>query len=394
MKLGFIFDTIMLKDEKENFYTINLNYRLWKDRYLPVFDEIVVSTRVKEAQHEEIMNLKGYTIANGENVKLMPITEYKEFTDIFTNKNRVNQQLKNIIEQVDCVIIRMPSPLGILACEMCIKMRKKYAIEMVACAWDGYRNHGHWAGKIVAPYMWMKTRQECHKAKRVLYVTENFLQRRYPTKAITTNASNVIISEPSKDVLNKRLEKIDKNDYNEITLGLVGPLELKSKGHEVALKAVNILKEKYKNIKIEFLGAGKGEKLKKKVDKLKLGKNVIFKGTLPGGEAVLAWMDGIDILVIPSFQEGLPRVLIEAMSRGCPAVGARTGGIPELICDSVIHKTGDYRKLAQDIDKIITEKDFAKKLAKDNFKNARKYAKENLDNKRKKFWIDFRDNEI
>jgi glycosyltransferase involved in cell wall biosynthesis len=46
---------------------------------------------------------------------------------------------------------------------------------------------------------------------------------------------------------------------------------------------------------------------------------------------VFDWLDAIDIYVQPSRQEGLPRALIEAMSRGLPAFGARTGGIPELI---------------------------------------------------------------
>jgi glycosyltransferase involved in cell wall biosynthesis len=104
-------------------------------------------------------------------------------------------------------------------------------------------------------------------------------------------------------------------------------------------------------------------------------------------------MDTIDILVIPSYQEGLPRVLIEAMSRACPAVGAKTGGIPELINSEVIHKPGDYKKLANDIKKIIENRDFSIKLAKENFKNSKQYAKENLDSRRMRFWMDFRDNE-
>ena len=54
MKVAFIFDTVLLKDENNDYYAINLNYRLWKDRYLKVFDSMVVSTRVKELSHKEI----------------------------------------------------------------------------------------------------------------------------------------------------------------------------------------------------------------------------------------------------------------------------------------------------------------------------------------------------
>ncbi len=392
-KLAFIFDTVMLHDENDNYYELNLNYNLWKDRYLPVFDEIIVSARVKDMKHSEIVKKRGYTISNGDSVRIVPVTDYNIVTDVFTKRKKILRQLENIINQADCVIIRMPSPLSDLACDLCRKKNKKYAIEMVACAWDGYMHHGHWAGPIVAPYMYFRTKRQCHKATRVLYVTSKFLQNRYPTSGKTINASNVIINDTNVDVLEKRIEKIKNSDNNSYILGMVGTLELESKGHIIALKALKLLKEDYPNIKFEILGKGEGKKLRQKIEKLGLNKNVILKGTLPSGDPVLQWMDNIDILVIPSFQEGLPRVLIEAMSRACPAVGSNAGGIPELIDSRVIHKKGNYRKLYQDLKLIIENRDITIELAKQNFQNAKQYTKSKLDKKRKMFWINFRDNE-
>ena len=390
MKLGFIFDTVMLKDENNNYYALNLNYNLWKDRYLPIFDNMIVSTRSKQLSKEEINLKKGFVLSNGENVEIKPITEYNKITDIFTKRKKIRKQLTETINQCDKVIIRLPSILGNTACDICRKTGKDYAIELVACAWDGYNHHGHWAGRIVAPYMYLKTRKQCKLAKRVVYVTRDFLQKRYPTQGITTNASNVMIHESTINVLEKRLEKIQKKEQGYV-LGLVGPLNLKSKGHVVALKAVKELVKKYPDIKIEFVGAGEKEKLQNIAKKLKIDEQVIFKGTLPSGTPMLEWMDTIDVILLPSFQEGLPRVLIEAMSRGCPAVGAHTGGIPELIRNEVIHKPGDYKKLYQDIVKILNDKQLATQLAKENFNNSKEYSKEYLDAKRSKFWKEFAD---
>lgn len=386
--LGFIFDTVMLKDENEDYYTINLNYNLWKDRYLPIFGKMIVSTRMKNSNLKEIKTKKGYVISNGENVTIKPITSYNKITDVFFKKKEINKQLKETIEQCDKVIIRLPSPLGNMACDICRQMNKDYAIEMVACPWDGYNHHGHWAGRIVAPYMYFMTKKQCKLAKRIVYVTKEFLQRRYPTNGITTNASNVMINEAPLEVLDKRLAKIEKVEDNYI-LGLVGPLNLESKGHKVALKALANIIKKYPNIKIEFLGAGEKDNLQKIAKNLNIEKNVVFKGTLPSGQPVLEWMDSLDILLIPSFQEGLPRVLIEAMSRACPAAGARTGGIPELIRKDVIHNPGNSRKLEKDIIHIIEDKEFAKQLAKENFENSKQYAKEYLDERRNTFWKEF-----
>ena len=53
--------------------------------------------------------------------------------------------------------------------------------------------------------------------------------------------------------------------------------------------------------------------------------------------------------------EGLPRSIIEAMSRACPCVASSVGGIPELLSQSFLHTPRDYRKLARDILGLIKD---------------------------------------
>jgi len=43
----------------------------------------------------------------------------------------------------------------------------------------------------------------------------------------------------------------------------------------------------------------------------------------------------LDLLVLPSLNEGLPNVALEAQERGCPVVGTRAGGVPEAVADGV-----------------------------------------------------------
>ena len=83
MKLGFIFDVVMLRDENNDYYDINFNNKLWKDRYLPIFESMIVATRVKDMKNSDIQMKKGYTIANGKNVEMRPIAEYEKVTDVF-----------------------------------------------------------------------------------------------------------------------------------------------------------------------------------------------------------------------------------------------------------------------------------------------------------------------
>ncbi len=79
------------------------------------------------------------------------------------------------------------------------------------------------------------------------------------------------------------------------------------------------------------------------------GGQLAFVGSLPQPE-LAERMRQATALVLPSLSEGLPRVVIEAMSTGTPVVATRVGGIPELIQDGVtgwLVPPGDERALAE-----------------------------------------------
>ena len=159
-----------------------------------------------------------------------------------------------------------------------------------------------------------------------------------------------------KNVLRNRLLKIkNKSDGDKYKLGLIGSLNVNFKGHGVAIKALSYLKNK--NIELHFLGAGDAKKWKKIAKKYGVEKQIFFDGTLPGGEKVYEWMDELDLYLIPSLQEGLPRALVEAMSRGCPAIGSNTGGIPELLGKKYIFGKKQAKKLANKIEDVLYNKE-------------------------------------
>ncbi|MBV8550653.1 MAG: glycosyltransferase [Acidobacteriaceae bacterium] len=54
---------------------------------------------------------------------------------------------------------------------------------------------------------------------------------------------------------------------------------------------------------------------------------------VPATPAVAAWMQAMDIFVLPSYSEGLSNSLLEAMACGCAVIGSSVGGTPELIDD-------------------------------------------------------------
>lgn len=82
-------------------------------------------------------------------------------------------------------------------------------------------------------------------------------------------------------------------------------------------------------------------------------------------EEVAAKLDQARVFVLPSRSEGLPRVLLEAFARGRGAVGARAGGIPELVHDGVtglLVAAGDVEGLAVALERALTEPGLAERF--------------------------------
>ena len=93
------------------------------------------------------------------------------------------------------------------------------------------------------------------------------------------------------------------------------------------------------------------------VARLGLGGRVRFAGRLDEA-ATLAAIARADLLVLPSFMEGLPIVLMEAMAMGVPVIGSRVAGVPELIEDGVeglLFRPGDWDDLRRCIARVLDE---------------------------------------
>ena len=386
MKVAFFFDTVLLKDEDNNFWGMTLTYEFFKERYLNIFDEMIVSTRVKEKKKEK-GNIQGYRRTNGKNLSVKCIENYRDIPDAIKKYKLIKNEVDEIVKNVDKVIIRMPSIIGMFACNSAKRHRKPYMIEMVACPWDGYRNHARIGGKILAPIITILTKYFVKKAPAVLYVTNQFLQKRYPTKGKSIACSDVLLNQFDDNVLNNRIHKIKQMQENQtIKLCTIASVQLKYKGQEYVIEAIFKLKKYGKKFEYYLAGGGDNTRLKKKVKMLGLEREVHFLGSLPH-EEVFHLIDDIDFYIQPSLQEGLPRALIEAMSRACPASGSNVGGIPELLEGNCIF----YKKNVKQIMNILLNinKEKLIELSKENFKTAKKYDKDILENRRREFYMDF-----
>ena len=297
------------------------------------------------------------------------------------------KQLIEEVKKVDCIVSRMPSFLGLKVIKIAKKLNKPYLVEVVGCPWDSLWNHSL-KGKIIAPYMTIATKLIVKKSPDVLYVTNEFLQNRYPTNGNKVNCSNVALNEFDDLVLERRINKIN-NSGNKIIIGTTAAIDVKYKGQYYIIKALSELKKQgIVNYEYQLVGGGDPSYLKAAIQKLDVEEQVKILGPMPHNE-VFKWLETIDLYVQPSRQEGLPRALIEAMSRGVPAFGARTGGIPELLDEDFI-----FSNTNSNIDEICRilksfNKDNMKEQAYRNYNEAKKYDKNIIEECRSKFFKDF-----
>lgn len=113
-------------------------------------------------------------------------------------------------------------------------------------------------------------------------------------------------------------------------LGLLG----KRKGVYDLLPAFKEAVAQEPNLRLIIGGNGEVEQARALAENLKLEGNVEFAGWVSGEEKVRL-LSRAQIYVLPSYNEGLPVSLLEAMSWQVPVISTRVGGIPEQVRDGV-----------------------------------------------------------
>lgn len=355
---------------------------LWK-RYLERFDEIVVGGRVIETENGK--DVEKMAISDGDHVSFVGLPNLLTVAGLAQYPNAI-MEIKKLLENTDYLVARLPSTLGDIACHIANKSGMKYATEVVGCAWDSLWNHGSLAGKLCAPISFLTEKHYVAKAPSVLYVSRHFLQNRYPNHHFNVGCPDSNIRVSDERVLKERLEKIEQMSGKEIRLGLIASLKVGYKGHDTAILALEQILKTHPNVRLCFLGDGDPAKWSKLAKKHGTLDKVDFCGSLPGGDPVLHWLDDIDIFIMPSLQETLGRALIEAMSRGCPAIGGAGTAVPEQLPDDCIHERKNYKQLAEMVTYLIDHPEYMKLCAEENFVRAKKYSEEILEERRDYFW--------
>jgi glycosyltransferase involved in cell wall biosynthesis len=235
----------------------------------------------------------------------------------------------------------------------------------------------------MAPISFLEMRRGMKKAQNAIYVTQKFLQHRYPTNGRAVGISDVIIQPTGQDTLSDRLEKINALSLDsEIKFVTTAAVNVRYKAQDDVIKAIDALRNEY-NIHYYLIGAGDPAYLKSVATKYKVLDRVHFVGPL-AHDAVFDYLKNMDVYIQPSKQEGLPRAVVEAMSLAMPALGSSIAGIPELLSDEFLFKKGCVSQIADRI-RFLLNKDVLKSAAIANYNKSKEYTPEVLSQRRYEF---------
>ncbi len=132
-------------------------------------------------------------------------------------------------------------------------------------------------------------------------------------------------------------------------------------------------------IKLFIAGDGEVERLELLL-KNPVFKNINYLGWINGARKISAIRD-CDIYILPSYFEGLPISVLEAMSGGKPIISTRVGGIPEIVKDHYngwLIRPGCFSDLDDVFDEIFANKNLLKVYGSNSYVEAEKFSPDKI----------------
>ena len=243
--------------------------------------------------------------------------------------------------------------------------RKKYVFEVQG---DIFNYPSKAGGRIHSSLVKLFSRLLVKRADYIRIVSPFLFE---PLDKLNINREKIFLVPPrcdsklfSKQNVNKdKPEVLKENQYN---LLFVGNL-LIAKGVDILLEAFALIEKENSSIGMIFVGDGEEkERLITRSKELGINEKVIFLGRVEY-DTIPTLMYYADILILPSIEEGVGRVLLEAMSMHLPIIASNVGGIPLIIDDKkdgLLFEVGEIDSLKEKVLFLLNDPTSSKDMAK------------------------------
>jgi glycosyltransferase involved in cell wall biosynthesis len=287
---------------------------------------------------------------------------------------------RKAVKEADALVVRVPGHAGSAAARLALKYGKPYMVEVVGDPREAIRNLGRTPlHRLIALRYARQLRSLAMHASSGSYVTSVGLPKAYP---VGKDVPSLCISDIRLATRQIAAPREYKNKRSPFQIVMVANL-VRYKRHQDVLHATRKVIDLAATMQVHFVGDGPcRERLEVLSGKLGLHNQVRFHGHIADRSALISLLDTSDLFVLSSGTEGLPRAMIEAMSRGLPVIASRAGGNTELVDDGELFHVGDVDALASLICSLCNDPKRLARLSASNIEKAKAFTREKLSSKR------------
>jgi phosphatidylinositol alpha-1,6-mannosyltransferase len=367
-------------------------YAIWS-RYLEVFDEVLVLARVTKSDRLENEQQR----ADGPHVSFQPLPDHTGPWQHLRARHQARRIVRQAINDCDIYLLRMPGLISQLVWREIVRAKKSYSLEVMGDPWDAFGpgTWPHFSRPVFRRIATLQLKRICGGATAIHYLTAQVLQRGYPPakSAYAVGFPDVMLEDAfiPGGMIQSRYRRLRESVWRDIKndspirIGFIGSFAQMYKGPDTLLHAAALGRNRL-NFQLILVGAGRYlPAMKALAAKLGIADRVEFRGELSSGLPIFEFLDSIDLFVMPSRAEGLPRALVEAMSRGCPCIASTVGGIPELLEADDLVPSGSPEKLAKLILQVAADSDRLLAMSARNLARAAQFNPQTLNESRRAF---------
>src|SRR6266849_1553515 len=149
-----------------------------------------------------------------------------------------------------------------------------------------------------------------------------------------------------------------------ITFGFAARME-ELKGPKVLMEAFAVAYQQCENICLNIAGDGsQRQKIAARAKALDVASRYRYHGVYTPPEQCCEFMESLDVFVMPSFSEGTPNSIVEAMACGKPIIASDVGGIPDMIGEEsgILVPPGDKRALTEAMLRLALDEGLRKRM--------------------------------
>ncbi len=302
-------------------YHCPASHFLYLKQMARLFNQVYLISSV-EYTDQNACNLSPIQITN---LTVIELPYYTSMLQARSYRKDFTKAIRQIAPMTDLFYCRVPDPF----CWMPARLTDKPVImHFVGDTADATKHNINfsWLKKqiLLAGYSFEYRRILKSARKSTVYTNGTHLSAKLQKHGIT--ATPVISSTITRNDL--ALEPLRPMGHDPFTIIYVGYLRY-AKGIDTLIKVIKRLEERHFNYQFHIVGDGDMySTLHALVSELKAENHIHLHGHIDNRDKLLSLLRSSDLFFFPSLSEGSPRVVIEAMSQGCPVLSTPVGSLP------------------------------------------------------------------